>query len=962
MNKTTVTQQASTSTFLPSSGSLLQRKCACGNHTMAGGECTECAKKKTALQRKLTIGASNDPLELEADRIADQVVAKNAAPLPVSKLVSGQLQREEAPKEKTNEEKFQEGLEKLGEAFLETPIGRELLEKIKQDKLIKGATEFGKEFVSTWPGKIVTGAAATGAVAALAATHKELPAQIPEIPLDSLIPGLSVKLAYKGPVDKPTEAMITFKFTEQQSKDGTDKKTISESDKIRAETARMVADHDKFQAGLRYPPGSPEDLQQKAQQEEIRKGAQKYVRDPLIGAVGKKYPMFATPQPKNGLQLTMPKPSFGVQSPSLLGDEFKLRPPGEQKKKLDELPLQRKLSIGASNDPLEQEADRVADQVVAAPRHSAVNTTVSRIQRSTGQTSESADAAPDSVDRVLASSGRPLEPALRQDMEQRFRHDFSRVRVHTDSTAEQSARDVNANAYTVGHNIVFGPSRFAPATQEGKRLIAHELTHVVQQSDREFPIAPLKSSVEVLSTPVVHGKAGIRIAREPKKPGNQGIVLEIELRPGMNANDVRRKVTVLDQLASRGRLVRAASPIERQTVPDGVAAREYQKVNPKVSTEYKYQILEQAHKQIGPNSPNYEPVRWRKFFDLWARSQGDHVQDLQLSGADAVDNMWLIDGSTNEDLGVQIRAKLRKVKPGTKITAVRMKPGSPSSPPSGNPPSAPQASPAGPSQSPPVKAGPSAAKPATGGVSAQTPKAPAPGQLPPVGDAGSAARLAAATAHAKELGLELTKQLRIFRVAAVLKVGVALYGAINTFLQLKGIVDMAQTKLEGKSFVLDKEIAQAQGLDEQSRELERDYPSYSEAIQSKGSSLLLAPADPTSLRDVVFVLFLVFSDVADLRDNLGRQIPLLRKALNEIKAKRAVAEAILNEGKVAGTLAAATGSDMVLANIFTAWVSLGELEGKLNSALTRFEAIEPQVKADAEFLRLWVEWLKEIEI
>jgi hypothetical protein len=66
-------------------------------------------------------------------------------------------------------------------------------------------------------------------------------------------------------------------------------------------------------------------------------------------------------------------------------------------------------------------------------------------------------------------------------MEQRFGHDFSRVRVHSDATAEQSARDVNAHAYTMGHNIVFGAGRLAPSTNQGRRLIAHELTHVVQQ-------------------------------------------------------------------------------------------------------------------------------------------------------------------------------------------------------------------------------------------------------------------------------------------------------------------------------------------------------------------------------------------------------------------------------------------------------------------------------------------------
>jgi len=144
--------------------------------------------------------------------------------------------------------------------------------------------------------------------------------------------------------------------------------------------------------------------------------------------------------------------------------------------------LQTKLTIGASNDPLEHEADRVADQVLAAPSHSTVSEAPPRIQRYTGQATEDTDTAPASVDRVLASSGRPLEPTLRQDMEQRFGHDFSRVRVHSGAAAEQSARDVNAHAYTVGRDVVFGVGQFAPATPGGRRLLAHELTHVVQQS------------------------------------------------------------------------------------------------------------------------------------------------------------------------------------------------------------------------------------------------------------------------------------------------------------------------------------------------------------------------------------------------------------------------------------------------------------------------------------------------
>jgi hypothetical protein len=144
--------------------------------------------------------------------------------------------------------------------------------------------------------------------------------------------------------------------------------------------------------------------------------------------------------------------------------------------------LQKQLAIGAADDPLEREADRVADQVMAAPSHSAVSGAPLRIQRFQNQGGGQMDKAPASVERVLASSGRPLDPALQQDMEQRFGHDFSRVRLHTDAEAERSARDVNAHAYTVGSNIVFGADQFSPATRSGRQLIAHELAHVVQQS------------------------------------------------------------------------------------------------------------------------------------------------------------------------------------------------------------------------------------------------------------------------------------------------------------------------------------------------------------------------------------------------------------------------------------------------------------------------------------------------
>jgi hypothetical protein len=94
-----------------------------------------------------------------------------------------------------------------------------------------------------------------------------------------------------------------------------------------------------------------------------------------------------------------------------------------------------------------------------------------------------ASGIPPVVQSVLNSgSGQPLDPGTRAYMESRFGEDFSGVRVHTDANAADSARGVNANAYTVGRDVVFDAGQYAPNTIEGQKVLAHELAHVVQQS------------------------------------------------------------------------------------------------------------------------------------------------------------------------------------------------------------------------------------------------------------------------------------------------------------------------------------------------------------------------------------------------------------------------------------------------------------------------------------------------
>jgi hypothetical protein len=145
-------------------------------------------------------------------------------------------------------------------------------------------------------------------------------------------------------------------------------------------------------------------------------------------------------------------------------------------------PLQRKLSIGATDDPQEVEADWIAAQAMSTPRGDASLGVGFSIKRRANASGSGASGAPPSVERVLASQGRPLDGTVQKDMEQRLGHDFSLVRVHTDADAERSAKEVNACAYTVDEHIAFASGQFNPHTTSGRLLLAHELAHVMQRS------------------------------------------------------------------------------------------------------------------------------------------------------------------------------------------------------------------------------------------------------------------------------------------------------------------------------------------------------------------------------------------------------------------------------------------------------------------------------------------------
>jgi hypothetical protein len=173
---------------------------------------------------------------------------------------------------------------------------------------------------------------------------------------------------------------------------------------------------------------------------------------------------------------------------------------------------QLKVTIGAPNDRYEREADRVAEQILHLPGPEAprgpisspnqardkmrlhaepVASNITPLRNEQLETKESkatGHRGPFKLESEPAFSavsfrgrGQPLPESVRTWFEPRFGYDFSRVRVHTDTRARDTAQKLNARAFTLGWDIVLGAGAYAPASEEGRRLLAHELTHVVQQ-------------------------------------------------------------------------------------------------------------------------------------------------------------------------------------------------------------------------------------------------------------------------------------------------------------------------------------------------------------------------------------------------------------------------------------------------------------------------------------------------
>jgi len=232
--------------------------------------------------------------------------------------------------------------------------------------------------------------------------------------------------------------------------------------------------------------------------------------------------------------------------------------------------VQTKLAISQPGDAFEQEADRVAEQVMRMPE----GLPPSISEEGTGIARKCPkcivdDDVPPIVHEVLRSPGQSLDVDTRTSMEGLFGHNFGKVRVYSDAKAAESSQAINALAYTVGQRIVFGEGSYAPKTRDGSRLLAHELTHTIQQDTETIrPIVPSKPSSSMkadgdgfeaakvdagknLHEKITHGRMS-RVSRQEKSATttssfNLFSFLEQIGNPQYNKDSIIRTINQLDK-------------------------------------------------------------------------------------------------------------------------------------------------------------------------------------------------------------------------------------------------------------------------------------------------------------------------------------------------------------------------------------------------------------------------------
>ena len=339
---------------------------------------------------------------------------------------------------------------------------------------------------------------------------------------------------------------------------------------------------------------------------------------------------------------------------------------------------QAKLSVNEPGDRFEQEADAMAEQV-AAPEKDALQTKplgpISRkVQRQEDDTlhrsgeGESGEVSP-KTERKLDESkggGSPLPTPVREDMESKFGTELDHVRVHTDTRAEEMNQDVGARAFTHGRDIYFNANEYNPATREGKKLLAHELTHTVQQAEGSVQAKRIQREDADQRPDTFDGKKGkvervsgssykltIPELKVPKIKKDKGFIKEpLTFKHPSGREDTQRtiwdnhmkSVTGIDAKI-QDKITKSGSPPLTKGKPGEPTSYGFKlaKSGGGANTSYIIGTIANMRQRIA--RPYWNPQGVVTMYDV------DHQLEMQLGGKNQLDNLWLWEASANRSSG-----------------------------------------------------------------------------------------------------------------------------------------------------------------------------------------------------------------------------------------------------------------------------------------------------------------------
>ena len=531
-----------------------------------------------------------------------------------------------------------------------------------------------------------------------------------------------------------------------------------------------------------------------------------------------------------------------------------------------------------------------------------------KLQKKSGNSSQNASSHTESSLNSSKGSGSSLPTATRKEMENSFGTDFSNVRIHNDSAAMQMSTDLNAQAFTHGSDIYFNSGKYDTNSKGGKHLLAHELTHVVQQG-----------GVLNNGNSIIHKD---RNSNFVQMQGNSGGKL-----PALSPNELMNFM-----LSQRG--FGTSKPGALSIDPAGIGkptGKGYQ-------TYAAIQIVDKEGNQIKVSVGAYLSGKdmhgetqaisalrnsLPEGTDLKGSKMVVVVEQFPCANCDsAIKNFAKEIGVSEYSIYVPARSSLTKagelVKPKTAATSAFQ-----------------------------GGRGPTTARLLSSEVLQES-------------KAISSELAEGAKIVAKEAIASLESDLKILKFSKYLTTAFAILDGISSILTAVDFLNMSQSKLENGTFMMNDYVVKAKEMDADADKIAQEYPNLSEKLNEMQFNLLKAIYIPENLGNVILGVLDFKLQISKLQETIDTRISFITNAKKEADAKHDAAIKILNSHTSSGLIGGLSFGTAQLATLFAASQDLEQLSGIFTSTLSTLQKVEDSIKEDIYFLQQWYDLLLSI--